>query len=127
MPFSTFFNLPAEKKPKIFEVSIAEFAKEGYLKSSVSSIIKNAGIPRGSFYQYFKDKLDLYKYVIEQIGIKKHDYTQKSYPLSDEIKFINIVRNLFLGGVHFYRKHPEMVKIANDLILNPDKAFKNLY
>lgn len=124
MPFSTFFNLPNEKKLKILEGSIAEFSENGYQKSSISSVIKNAGIPRGSFYQYFNDKLDLYKYVIEQIGIKKHEYTQNSYQISGEMNFIDIIRNLFIGGIYFYRKHPDMAKIANDLILNSDKDLK---
>lgn len=124
MPFATFFNLPDEKKSTILEASIAEFSVNGYQKSSISSIIKKAGIPRGSFYQYFDDKLDLYKYVIEQIGIKKHEYTQNSYQITGEMKFIDIVRNLFIGGVHFYRKYPDMAKIANDLILNPDQDLK---
>lgn len=41
------------------------------------------------------------------------------------MKFIDIVRNLFIGGVHFYRKHPDMGKIANDLIiLNSNQDLK---
>lgn len=124
MPFATFFNLSNEKKSMILEAGIAEFSENGYQKSSISSIIKKAGIPRGSYYQYFDDKLDLYKYVIEQIGIQKNEYTQNSYQISGEMKFIDIVRNLFIGGVHFYRKHPDMAKIANDLILNPDQDLK---
>ncbi|MFB5088171.1 TetR/AcrR family transcriptional regulator [Psychrobacillus sp. PGGUH221] len=124
MPFATFFNLSNEKKSMILEAGIAEFSENGYQKSSISSIIKKAGIPRGSYYQYFDDKLDLYEYVIEQIGIQKNEYTQNSYQISGEMKFIDIVRNLFIGGVHFYRKHPDMAKIANDLILNPDQDLK---
>lgn len=124
MPFPTFFNLPNEKRLRILEESIAEFSANGYEKSSISSIIKKARIPRGSFYQYFDDKLDLYMHVVEQIGIKKHEYIQDSYKTSGEMKFIDIVRKLFIGGVHFFRKHPDMAKIANDLILNPDLDLK---
>lgn len=124
MPFSTFFNLPKDKKLKILEVSMAEFSEHGYQESSISSIIKKAGIPRGSFYQYFEDKLDLYKYVVEQVGIQKHEYSQNLTQITSEMKFIDIVRNLFIGGIHFYRKHPDMAKIANDLILNSDQDLK---
>ncbi|MDM5234126.1 TetR/AcrR family transcriptional regulator [Lysinibacillus pakistanensis] len=124
LPSSTFFNLPKEKKLKILEVSMAEFSEHGYQESSISSIIKKAEIPRGSFYQYFEDKLDLYKYVVEQVGIKKHEYSQYLTQITSEMKFIDIVRNLFIGGIHFYRKHPDMAKIANDLILNSDQDLK---
>ncbi|MFJ7932188.1 TetR/AcrR family transcriptional regulator [Peribacillus sp. NPDC096448] len=103
---------------------MAEFSEHGYQESSISSIIKKAGIPRGSFYQYFEDKLDLYKYVVEQVGIKKHEYSQNLTQITSEMKFIDIIRNLFIGGIHFYRKHPDMGKIANDLIFNSDQDWK---
>ncbi|SOC13144.1 TetR family transcriptional regulator [Ureibacillus xyleni] len=126
MPLTTFFNLPNEKRTIILEGSIAEFAEHGYEKASISSIIKRVGIPRGSFYQYFEDKLDLYKYVIEQIGFKKHEYTKNAYQISSNITFIDIVKNLFIGGVQFYRLHPDMAKIATNFILNSDQELKKM-
>lgn len=55
----TFYNLPAEKREKIIEVTRKEFRKGNKKKITINSVIKNAGISRGSFYQYFDDKLDL--------------------------------------------------------------------
>jgi AcrR family transcriptional regulator len=65
MPRDTFFNLAEEKKKKILDAAEAEFSEHELFKSRVSNIIKNAGIPRGSFYQYFEDLDDLYYYVID--------------------------------------------------------------
>ncbi len=55
----TFYNLPAEKRKKIIDVTRKEFQKGHKRKITINSVIKNAGISRGSFYQYFDDKLDL--------------------------------------------------------------------
>ncbi len=55
----TFYNLPPEKREKIIEVTKKEFRKGNKKKITINSVIKNAGISRGSFYQYFDDKLDL--------------------------------------------------------------------
>lgn len=60
MPSVTFANLDIEKKKKVFKCSVDEFSEKTFTNSSINKIIKKAGIPRGSFYQYFKDKEDLY-------------------------------------------------------------------
>ena len=65
MPKETFFNLPKEKKEKITNAILKEFSRENFNKASISNIIKEAKIPRGSFYQYFEDKEDAIKYIIE--------------------------------------------------------------
>ncbi|HQN45353.1 MAG TPA: helix-turn-helix domain-containing protein, partial [Anaerolineaceae bacterium] len=60
MPRPTFFNLPDEKRQKILEAAIDEFAERDYESASVSQIVIQAGIPKGSLYQYFVDKSDLH-------------------------------------------------------------------
>ena len=65
MPKETFLNLPKEKKEKITKAILKEFSRENFNKASISNIIKEAKIPRGSFYQYFEDKEDAIKYTIE--------------------------------------------------------------
>lgn len=55
----TFYNLPREKREKIIDVTRKEFRKGHKKKITINSVIKSAGISRGSFYQYFDDKLDL--------------------------------------------------------------------
>lgn len=67
MPKETFFNLSQEKKEKILNAAREEFTENELYKSRVSNIIKSAGIPRGSFYQYFEDLDDLYYYVVEEL------------------------------------------------------------
>ena len=67
MTKDTFFNLPEAKRLKILKSAREEFTENELYKSRVSNIIKNAGIPRGSFYQYFEDLDDLYYYVIEDV------------------------------------------------------------
>ena len=56
MPKSTFFNLNEEKRIKIEKALKTEFSRGSFEEASVSNIVTNAQIPRGSFYQYFEDK-----------------------------------------------------------------------
>lgn len=55
----TFYNLPEEKRNRIINAIMNEFSSSSTEKVSINRIIKNANISRGSFYQYFDDKVDL--------------------------------------------------------------------
>ena len=58
-------NLPAEKQEKLLEAATREFSHKPFNEASINQIIKEAGIPRGSFYMYFQDKEDLFLYLIK--------------------------------------------------------------
>ncbi|MEG2028412.1 MAG: TetR/AcrR family transcriptional regulator [Bacilli bacterium] len=65
MPSQTFLNLTEEKKQNLLKAATLEFSRVNYNTASINQIILNAGISRGSFYMYFKDKEDLYVYIFE--------------------------------------------------------------
>ncbi|KKK38648.1 TetR family transcriptional regulator [Mesobacillus campisalis] len=66
MPKQTFFNLSDKKRKTLIEAAEHEFSRVPLFEASVSNIIKSAGIPRGSFYQYFNDKEDLYFFLLDE-------------------------------------------------------------
>ncbi len=61
----TFYNLPDDKKKRITDAIIKELEEYSYNDISINRIVKNALISRGSFYQYFDDKVDLLKVILE--------------------------------------------------------------
>ncbi len=73
MPKETFFNLPLPKRDKVIDAAVKEFSRVTIDEASIENIIIEAKISRGSFYQYFEDKEDVYKYVISFVISKKHD------------------------------------------------------
>ncbi len=66
MPKLTFFNLPEEKRELLIQSAKKEFSRVPLSEASIANIIKSAGIPRGSFYQYFEDKEDAFYYILEE-------------------------------------------------------------
>lgn len=56
---NTFYNLPDEKRERIISAVMKEFAQSENGNVSINRIIADADISRGSFYQYFDDKIDL--------------------------------------------------------------------
>ncbi|HLQ75105.1 MAG TPA: TetR/AcrR family transcriptional regulator [Alloiococcus sp.] len=71
MPKDTFYNLSKEKRDHIIQAAMKVFSIQSFNEAAISEIIRHADISRGSFYQYFDDKLDLYKYLI---GLFKKNY-----------------------------------------------------
>lgn len=68
MPSSTFFHLPEKKRETILRYAREEFARVPYPEASINRIIRQAGIPRGSFYMYFTDKSDLFHHLLRESG-----------------------------------------------------------
>lgn len=64
MPSERFMRLPEEKRKRICTAATEEFLHHPYSQVSINQIIRNAGIPRGSFYQYFEDKKDLFVHLM---------------------------------------------------------------
>lgn len=67
MPSSTFFNLPEAKRQRLIDAAWQEFTTVSYMDASINQIIQSAGISRGSFYQYFSGKQDLFAYLLQTI------------------------------------------------------------
>lgn len=48
-----------KKKETLFESSFDLFTSKGFSKTSISDIVTKAGVAKGTFYLYFKDKYDI--------------------------------------------------------------------
>lgn len=65
MPKETFFNLNEEKQEKVIRSAVSEFVKHGFEKANIGVIAKNAGVAKGSIYQYFENKKELFMYAVQ--------------------------------------------------------------
>lgn len=94
MASKTFENLNQEKRDKFLTSAINEFSQKSLSEASVASIIKEAEIPRGSFYQYFIDLEDLYYYILED---HSREIKQKTVDLVIENNgdFIRAIKDLY--------------------------------
>lgn len=63
--YETFEKLPEEKKKKIIDACIDEFGSKGYINASTNNIVKNAGISKGTLFNYFGNKKNLFLYIVD--------------------------------------------------------------
>lgn len=113
MPKLTFYNLSEEKQQKLIGAAQEEFSAVPFYNVSIANIVKTAGIPRGSFYQYFEDKEDLYLFLLN--GLAKNR--------KEEFAFILKKHNgeLFHALVEFYAsvlQKAEMPEFTRNIFLN---------
>ena len=63
MPSEIFFRLSAVKQQYIIDAIKAEVARVPYEEFSIYNVVHQCGISRGSFYQYFSNKEDIFLYL----------------------------------------------------------------
>ena len=75
MPSRTFLKLPKDKRVRILRAAKKEFSRVPLEKAVIANIVKDAEIPRGSFYQYFENIDDLFVYLMQYMyGIDKKKF-----------------------------------------------------
>ena len=133
MPTNTFFNLSEEKKNKILKAANKEFARVPLEQASIKNIVEDAEIARGSFYQYFEDKQDLFEYLMTlKIGnMQKNLFDMIERENGNIINiFINVYDHLIQVGKlrknnKFFRQIFENVKTSDNLMLIKKDVTKN--
>ena len=72
MPYPTFYKLDENKQNIILNQAKIEFSNYLFEDASINRIIKEINISRGSFYLYFKNKEDLYFFMLDTIFEKNN-------------------------------------------------------
>ena len=123
MPTTTFFNLPEEKKKRVINAAVDEFAQNGYTKSSITRMVNKAEIAKGSFYQYFEDKEDLYRHILKKAVEKKFKYVQKELNDYEGDDFFEYWRRLNIAGLKYAEDNIKLAEVASDIVKNKDQKF----
>lgn len=115
MPKQTFFNLPQAKQDTILNAAMQEFATAGYDLSSIQKIIKASDVSRGSFYQYFEDKADLFAEVMFIISTRKMKYIRPVMERSGDMGLFELLKDLVIAGVEFGINDPIAFQIGKSI------------
>lgn len=113
LPTQTFTNLPNDKRERIIHAATEEFAMYSFSQASIARIIEQAGISRGSFYQYFTDIKDVYRYVFEKAGQEKLVYIYDIVGKINQLNTFVIMKELYKAGIHFANDHPKLAQMGN--------------
>jgi AcrR family transcriptional regulator len=99
--------LESEKKERIINAVLREFAQKGFDHASTNEIVKEAGISKGLLFHYFKNKKDLFLFLYDYtLEILMTEFFGKMDLLERDI-FMRW-RQIALLKIEMINKYPEM-------------------
>jgi len=114
---------PALRREQILTHAADLFGKRGYHSTSISDIIESAGIARGTFYTYFKNKRAIFDELLDILQIR----------IKDRIKRVDVssdlsVREQILGNivrvVELLTQNRALLSILLEGAVGLDKGFQ---
>jgi AcrR family transcriptional regulator len=117
MPKQTFLNLPEEKRTTIINAAINEFAEYGLENASTNRIVANSGIAKGSFYQYFEDKQDVFMYLLAVLENEKMEFFKSKHPPSKHMDTFQYFHWMIKTGMEFNSAYPRMTQAVSRVLL----------
>jgi len=122
-------RLPAhERREQILGIAAKVFSRKGYRMASVSDIVEQSGIGRGTFYIYFDSKKDIFLELIEkyfrdfaQMLEENHRRLEASF--DDRRTVLKTWRDNMLRVLEYHRDNPHLTYIAYREALGRDEDF----
>ncbi|MFE3257205.1 TetR/AcrR family transcriptional regulator [Nocardia sp. NPDC059091] len=121
MPTGTWDRLPAPRRAAVVAAAEAEFAARGFSGGSLNTVCREAGVSKGSLFQYFADKADMYVYLAELSSERIRSAMEATADKLDwESDFFGSLDVLLEAWIRYFYDHPlerAMTAAAN---LEPD-------
>jgi len=109
MPKETFLQLKREKREHILRTAAKVLAERGFARTDVAGIARQAGVAKGSLYNYFANKEDLYLHVCRDGMQRSHQAVYGQ--LDDEKSIFDQIDHIFRNGFAFAQTHPEYIRL----------------
>ncbi|HEY2296102.1 MAG TPA: TetR/AcrR family transcriptional regulator [Jatrophihabitans sp.] len=123
MPKPTWVNLDERRRQRVLHTAMAEFGAHGYSGGSLNVIAREAGVAKGSLFQYFDDKLDFFAHVAEHTSIEVYTAMAPHLgPAPAGTPFVEHFANLVDIWMDYMAGHPleRGVTAATTMELDPD-------
>jgi AcrR family transcriptional regulator len=125
MPKPTFNGLPRQKKDRVLTAATDLFAERGFHRAEMDEIARRAGISKGSLYNYFTSKDDLFLHICN-LGI--HGFRQSVWrEIPSDWDIYRQVEELFRREVPLILEHPHNFQIYLNLASSGMKRFAHRY
>ena len=107
MPTVTWVRVDPERRAAIVAAAEAEFAAHGFSQGSLNVIARRAGVAKGSLFQYFADKRDLYSFIADVASQRVRAYMEGRIRQLDASRpFFEFLTDLLDDWVAYFADHP---------------------
>lgn len=109
----TFDKTTAERRQRVIDVAISQFAAGGYSATNINDIAKKAGISIGAMYSYFASKEDLFLAVVNTAYTLLETVLNEVRAKSSDI--YELLEGLLAASREYALRYPELNQIYLDL------------
>src|SRR6516164_5458729 len=107
MPTVTWARVDPARRAAVIAAAEAEFGAHGFSGGSLNVIARRAGVAKGSLFQYFADKRDLYAFIADIGSQRVRAYMEDLIrDLDQDRPFFGFLTDLLDGWVAYYAEHP---------------------
>lgn len=107
MPTVTWSRLGADRRTAVIAAAEAEFAAHGFSAGSLNVIARRAGVAKGSLFQYFADKRDLYAFITDVGSQRVRAHIEDQIARLDPTRpFFEFLTDLLDVWVAYFAEHP---------------------
>lgn len=108
MPTVTWARVDPNRRAAVIEAAEAEFGAHGFSQGSLNVIARRAGVAKGSLFQYFADKRDLYAYIADIGSQRVRSFMEdRIRELDPSRPFFEFLTDLLDTWVAYYADHPQ--------------------
>ncbi|WP_166907863.1 TetR/AcrR family transcriptional regulator [Mycobacterium sp. DL440] len=108
MPTVTWARLDPARRAAVVAAAEAEFGAHGYSRGSLNVIARRAGVAKGSLFQYFADKRDLYAFIADIGSQRVRAYMEDRIRTLDlDRPFFEFLTDLLDDWVAYFADHPQ--------------------
>ncbi|HTX97246.1 MAG TPA: TetR/AcrR family transcriptional regulator [Mycobacterium sp.] len=107
MPTVTWARVDPARRAAIVEAAESEFGAHGFSSGSLNVIARRAGVAKGSLFQYFADKRDLYAFIADIGSQRVRSYMEDLIRELDPSRpFFDFLTDLLDAWVAYFAEHP---------------------
>jgi AcrR family transcriptional regulator len=107
VPTRTWERLDPVRRAAIVEAAEQEFGSHGFADGSLNVIARQAGVAKGSLFQYFSDKTDLCSHIGEGVSYRVRSHMEdRMVELDPRRPLFDFLADVFESWVEYFAKHP---------------------
>ncbi|WP_165861364.1 TetR/AcrR family transcriptional regulator [Paenibacillus paeoniae] len=121
--FTKFLSIEEEKRERVINAALKEFAIKGYTAASTNEIAKEASISKGLVFHYFKSKKDLYFFLYDHTLEVVNTELREAVDLLETDVFVRMQQVARLN-LAVYSKYPSMMDYLKSVYLEDAEEVK---
>lgn len=126
MNLEKFNRLNINKKNKIIQSAMDEFIKEGYASASTNIIVKAADISKGSLFNYFDNKENLYLYLVKINLDKLRENFEAKQKNIHNLNVVDGIKKFAQSNIEFFTENPKVFSFLGKAISDSPPEIRHM-